>query len=122
MLKSTHLKVLKIIEDNPDISQRELAKELGVSLGKTNYCLKALLQKGLIKAENFKNNKNKQAYFYLLTPEVFDYHPGPKFLMVEKDLFPQLAKEKKLAGYRFEGKWMDCGTFERYEKAIKTWK
>lgn len=64
----THYKVLRILADNATISQRELADELGVSLGKTNYCLKALLQRGLIKASNFKNNKNKMAYAYLLTP------------------------------------------------------
>jgi EPS-associated MarR family transcriptional regulator len=64
----THYKVLRILADNSTISQRALADQLGVSLGKTNYCLKALLQKGLIKASNFKNNKDKMAYAYLLTP------------------------------------------------------
>lgn len=59
---------------------------------------------------------------YLLTPEIFNYHPGPKFSMIETDLFPQLAKEKKLAGFKFNGKWMDCGTFDRYERALKEWK
>lgn len=61
-------RVMKIIEERPEISQRELAEELGISLGKTNYCLKALIEKGLIKARNFKNNNNKLAYTYLLTP------------------------------------------------------
>jgi EPS-associated MarR family transcriptional regulator len=63
-----HYKVLKILSKNSTISQRELANELGVSLGKTNYCLQDLLQKGMIKASNFKNNNNKIAYAYLLTP------------------------------------------------------
>jgi len=58
---------------------------------------------------------------YLLSPEILKDHPGPKFLMTEKDVFPKLAKEGKLAGFEFEGNWMDCGTFERYEKAIKSW-
>lgn len=61
-------KILKLIEADPEISQRELAKALGISLGKTNYCLKALIEKGLLKVSNFKNNKNKLAYMYLLTP------------------------------------------------------
>ena len=65
----THLKVLRHLEANPSITQRELAQELGISLGKANYCLKALIQKGWIKANNFKNNKNKAAYAYLLTPK-----------------------------------------------------
>lgn len=60
--------------------------------------------------------------FYLFSPEVFDYHPGLKFCMVEKDVFPRLAKDKKLAGFKFSGKWMDCGTFERYSNALNQWK
>jgi EPS-associated MarR family transcriptional regulator len=63
----THLKVLREIEGNSEITQRELARELGVSLGKVNYCLKALIQKGWVKANNFKNSNNKSAYAYLLT-------------------------------------------------------
>ena len=62
-------KVIKIIEEIPDISQRQLAETLGISLGKTNYCLKALIEKGIIKANNFKNSSNKLAYTYLLTPK-----------------------------------------------------
>ena len=68
MPEYTHYKVLKILEQNPQVSQRELAKELGVSLGKANYCLKALIEKGLVKANNFKNSSNKLAYIYVLTP------------------------------------------------------
>lgn len=63
-----HLKVLRHIEGHPDVTQRELAQHLGVSLGKVNYCLKALIDRGWIKANNFKNSKNKAAYAYLLTP------------------------------------------------------
>ena len=62
-------KILKILEQNPDISQRELARELGVSLGKANYCLRALTDKGWIKINNFRNSQNKLAYAYLLTPQ-----------------------------------------------------
>ena len=61
--------LLRRIDKNPRISQRKLAGELGFSLGKINYCLKALKQKGLIKAENFKKNKNKINYLYILTPK-----------------------------------------------------
>ena len=60
-------KILKILDEDPQISQRELARELGVSLGKTNYCLQALMDKGLVKVNNFKNSNNKKAYMYLLT-------------------------------------------------------
>ncbi|MEQ9210409.1 MAG: MarR family EPS-associated transcriptional regulator, partial [Pseudomonadales bacterium] len=61
-------KLLKSIEENPTQSQRELSKSLGISLGKLNYCLKALVDKGWVKARNFKNNPNKAGYLYLLTP------------------------------------------------------
>ncbi|MFN9490497.1 MAG: MarR family EPS-associated transcriptional regulator [Betaproteobacteria bacterium] len=64
-----HSKILKLIEQNPEINQRALAQELGVSLGKVNYSLRALVAKGLIKANNFKNSRNKKAYMYLLTPQ-----------------------------------------------------
>jgi len=67
--EETHLRVLRLLEANPQSSQRELAEALGVSLGKTNYCLKALLEKGLIKIRNFRNSQNKAAYAYYLTPE-----------------------------------------------------
>lgn len=60
-------KILKLLAQDPQINQRALAKELGVSLGKANYCLKALMEKGLVKANNFKNNRNKMAYMYFLT-------------------------------------------------------
>jgi len=61
-------KILKLVSDRPEISQRELAQQLGISLGRVNYCLKALIEKGLVKATNFRNNNNKLAYMYLLTP------------------------------------------------------
>jgi len=61
-------KLLKILENEPHLSQREIAREMGVSLGKTNYCLNALLDKGFIKVRNFYKNKQKKAYIYFLTP------------------------------------------------------
>lgn len=60
-------KILKKLAEDPQISQRDLARELGISLGRANYCLRALMEKGLIKANNFKNSRNKKAYMYLLT-------------------------------------------------------
>jgi EPS-associated MarR family transcriptional regulator len=64
----THLKVLRLLESNPKINQRQLAEVLGVSLGKTNFCLNALLDKGLVKMENFRTSARKLNYAYLLTP------------------------------------------------------
>ncbi|MDX1461389.1 MAG: MarR family EPS-associated transcriptional regulator [Xanthomonadales bacterium] len=65
----TQLKLLKYLEAHPQVSQRELAQHLGISLGKANYCLRALIGKGLVKARNFKNSDNKRSYLYLLTPQ-----------------------------------------------------
>lgn len=64
----TRYRLLKLLEANPDVSQRELAAELGISLGKTNYCLKALIDRGWVKMVNFTRSDNKTAYFYKLTP------------------------------------------------------
>lgn len=66
--QETHLKVLRLLESNPQMNQRDLAVALGVSLGKTNFCLRALLDKGLLKVQNFQSSKRKLAYAYLLTP------------------------------------------------------
>lgn len=66
--EDTYFRVMRLLEANPDLTQRELAKELGVSVGGLNYCLKALIQKGWIKMHNFGQSKNKFGYVYLLTP------------------------------------------------------
>jgi len=64
-----NLNILRKIQSKSDITQRDLANELGFSLGKLNYCLKALKNKGLIKIKNFEKNKSKVSYMYLLTPK-----------------------------------------------------
>jgi EPS-associated MarR family transcriptional regulator len=65
-------KLMRLLEANPRLSQREAARELGISLGKVNYCLKALMRIGWIKATRFKNSDHKLAYMYLLTPRGVD--------------------------------------------------
>ena len=67
--KKDHFEVLRKINKKPNYSQRKLAKELGFSLGKLNYCLKALQEKGLVKVQNFKKNPEKLNYAYVLTPK-----------------------------------------------------
>ncbi len=69
MSDETHYKILNSLQRNPQISQRDLAIELGVSLGKANYCLRALIERGWVKARNFQKSDNKKAYAYLLTPK-----------------------------------------------------
>ena len=68
MTDQRQLNALRLLEDNPSMTQRELADALGVSLGAANYCLKALVDKGWVKLENFQKNPNKLGYLYLLTP------------------------------------------------------
>ena len=69
--EDTHFRVLAILERNPDISQRELAKALGISLGGVNYALRALVDRGMVKAQNFSKSERKLAYAYVLTPHGF---------------------------------------------------
>ena len=66
--KDIHLDLLRKLEANPEYTQRELSQEMGVSLGKINYCMKKLIEKGWIKLTNFSHNSNKLGYMYLLTP------------------------------------------------------
>ena len=63
------LEILRKIEENPNLTQRQIADHLGLSLGKINYLIKALLEKGVVKVDNFKRSDNKLGYLYLLTPE-----------------------------------------------------
>lgn len=80
------------------------------------HSVKDFLEKPKRPPSNYVNSG-----LYLLSPNVFQYHPGPRFLMIENDIFPLLAKEGKLAAFKFHGRWMDCGTWERYEKALEEW-
>ena len=68
-MKQDHFNILRKIHKNPSASQREMSKDLNLSLGKLNYCLKELKKKGLIKLKNFKKNPKKINYLYILTPE-----------------------------------------------------
>jgi len=91
----THFRVMDLIHKNPDISQRELAKEAGISLGSMHYCLKALALKGWLKAGNFKNNPDKSVYLYLLTPEgvIQKSRLAIDFLSRKKQEYDELKKE-----------------------------
>ena len=91
----THFRVMDLIHKNPDISQRELAKEAGISLGSMHYCLKALAQKGWLKANKFKNNPDKSVYLYLLTSEGIAQKSklAIDFLRRKKQEFDELKRE-----------------------------
>ena len=87
--------ILKTVEANPEMNQRELAEHLGVSLGKTNYCLKKLIEKGLVKAGNFKSNPDKRVYSYLLTPRGVREKAlvTMRFLQRKMDEYEQIKRE-----------------------------
>ena len=67
--EDTHFRIMRILQDNPDLTQRELADKLGMSVGGLNYCLNALIDQGFVKMANFSKSKNKFKYVYLLTPQ-----------------------------------------------------
>ena len=90
-------KILKYLEANPEMSQRELAGVLGISLGRVNYCVQALIEKGLVKANNFRNSKNKKGYAYLLTPKGIEDKAKitVQFLKIKLAEHEELKKEIK---------------------------
>ena len=92
-----HFELLRKIEKKPEASQRELAEDLGFSLGKLNYCLKALKTKGLIKISNFKKNPHKLNYIYVLTPKGFSEKTKLtiNFMKRKMNEYDELKKELK---------------------------
>ena len=93
--ETTHYGLLKTLEENPGLSQRDLAKRLGVSLGKINFCLNALVAKGSVKINNFRNSDNKLAYAYLLTPSGVEQKARMtvEFLQVKVQEYERLRAE-----------------------------
>lgn len=88
-------RILKLLAADPHASQRRIADELGISLGRANFCLKALIDKGLVKANNFRNNSNKRAYLYLLTPTGIEEKAKVtmRFLKMKLDEYEALKSE-----------------------------
>jgi EPS-associated MarR family transcriptional regulator len=103
-LDEIHLQVLRTIEAQPDLTQRQLAEELGVSLGKAHYCIKALIDKGLVKMGNFSHNQKKLDYAYFLTPSG----------MKSKAILTAHFLERKAAEYA-----MLKSELDKHEKQIK---
>jgi len=93
--KEEYLKLLRKIGNDPNISQRDLSNQLDMSLGKINYCLKALKKKGLIKIKNFKKSKDKFRYLYVLTPKgiVEKTKITMRFMKIKMKEYDELKKE-----------------------------
>lgn len=91
----TRYRILKTLQADPQASQRRIAGELGISLGRVNYCLNALINKGLVKVNNFRNSDNKRAYLYLLTPRGIEERARltARFLRVKLDEYEILKRE-----------------------------
>jgi len=91
----TELEILRNIEANPNLTQRQMAKDLDMSLGKTNYLMQALLKKGLVKVNNFRTSDNKLGYLYLLTPEGIKKRRKLTMLFLKRksEEFDELTKE-----------------------------
>tara|TARA_B100000214_G_C23956610_1_gene623174 strand:- start:1043 stop:1360 length:318 start_codon:yes stop_codon:yes gene_type:complete len=91
----TELEILQKLEENPKLTQRQIAEHMGLSLGKINYLIKALLGKGLIKVNNFRRSDNKIGYLYLLTPEGIDEKRKLTLLFLQRksEEFDKLKKE-----------------------------
>ena len=96
--KDIHLDLLRKLEVNPDYTQRQLSQEMGVSLGKINYCMKKLISKGWVKLKSFSNNPNKEPYAYLLTPKGIEQKTRLTilFLKIKMEEYEMLKEEIKL--------------------------
>jgi EPS-associated MarR family transcriptional regulator len=97
-MDETKLKLMRLLEAHPGISQRDLARELDISLGKANYCVRAVMRKGWVKAARFKNSQNKAAYLYLLTPRGVEEKAAltMRFLQVKMREYEKLRAEIKM--------------------------
>lgn len=95
MTDEVRYRLLHFLVDHPDASQREIARHLGVSVGKVNYCLHALIEKGLVKIRNFSRNKRKLAYVYVLTPKGIEEKIDVtyRFLKVKVEEYEALSAE-----------------------------
>ena len=101
-MEESHYRLLRLLDSKPDLTQRELAREMGVSLGKVNYCVNALIEKGWIKARNFRNNKNKLSYAYLLTPRGIEQKAAITVHFLRRKVAEYESLKKEIARLRRE--------------------
>lgn len=104
--EDTYFRVMRILEEDPDLTQRELAERLGLSLGGLNYCLKALMEKGWVKVQNFSQSKNKFGYVYMLTPRGIAQKAAltGRFLKRKMEEYDALKAEIELLKSEYEKK------------------
>ena len=100
--KDIHLDLLRKLELNPEYTQRELSREMGVSLGKINYCMKKLTEKGLVKLTNFSHNPNKLGYMYLLTPKGIEEKSKLTFSFLKRKIIEYEILKKEINELKLE--------------------
>mgnify|MGYP000666274946 FL=1 len=96
------LDLLRKLESNPHFTQRELSRDIGVSLGKVNYCMKKLTEKGLIKLTNFTHNPNKMGYAYLLTPSGIEEKSRLTFSFLKRKVIEYEILKKEINALQLE--------------------
>ena len=104
--KDIRLDLLRKLESNPEYTQRELSKEMGVSLGKVNYCIKKLTEKGWIKLTNFKQNPNKVGYAYFLTPRGIEEKTKLTFSFLKRKVIEYELLKKEINELKLESEEM----------------
>ncbi len=104
--KDIRLDLLRKLESNPKYTQRELSKEMGVSLGKVNYCIKKLTEKGWIKLTNFKQNPNKVGYVYILTPRGIEEKTKLTFSFLKRKVIEYEILKKEINALKLESEEM----------------
>jgi len=100
--EDTHFRIMRILQENPDLTQRELADKLGMSVSGLNYCLKALIEKGFVKMGNFQKSKNKFKYVYLLTPQGLATKASLTGRFLQRKLAEYQALQAEIAALRAE--------------------
>ena len=105
--KDIRLDLLRKLESSPECTQRELSKEMGVSLGKVNYCIRKLTEKGLIKITNFKQNPNKMGYAYLLTPQGIEEKSRLTFAFLKRKIIEYEILKKEIIALKLESEEID---------------
>ncbi len=109
--EDTTYRVLRILQANPDLTQREIAQQLGMSTGGLNYCLKALIAKGLVKVVNFSQSKNKFGYIYVLTPQGLTIKAALTGRFLQRKLAEYQTLQAEIDALRAE-----CGTREAFKE------
>ncbi|MDB4598721.1 MarR family EPS-associated transcriptional regulator [Candidatus Pseudothioglobus singularis] len=104
--KDIRLDLLKKIEANPQYTQRELSREMGVSLGKINYCMKKLIEKGLVKLNNFSRSSNKLSYSYILTSKGIEEKSSLTFSFLKRKTIEYEVLRKEIYALKLESEQM----------------